>query len=114
MCTKQQFNDAIDKITTGVTEIMGDTLHSVLLYGSYARGDFNEESDIDIMILANVGSNELAPYRKRLNLLSSRTGLENDVMIAISLMDAQTVLTKCDAVPFYQNVLREGVNLLAG
>ena len=29
----------------------GDRLSKIILYGSYARGDFNEESDIDFMVL---------------------------------------------------------------
>jgi uncharacterized protein len=29
----------------------GDRLSKIILYGSYARGDFNEESDIDFMVV---------------------------------------------------------------
>lgn len=29
----------------------GDRLEKVILYGSYARGDFNEESDIDFWVV---------------------------------------------------------------
>ena len=28
-----------------------DRLSKIILYGSYARGDFNEESDIDFMVV---------------------------------------------------------------
>lgn len=31
----------------------GDRLSKIILYGSYARGDFNEESDIDFLVLLN-------------------------------------------------------------
>jgi len=31
----------------------GDRLREVVLYGSYARGDYDEESDIDLMIVLN-------------------------------------------------------------
>ena len=34
-----------------IKEVYGCHLKNVILYGSYARGDQNEESDIDIMIL---------------------------------------------------------------
>lgn len=35
---------------------------TIILYGSYARGDFNQDSDIDIMILAEVQSEEVSYY----------------------------------------------------
>ena len=31
--------------------ILGENLKKVILYGSYARGDYTENSDIDIMVL---------------------------------------------------------------
>jgi len=31
----------------------GDNLHQVWLYGSYARGDWNEDSDVDCMIVVS-------------------------------------------------------------
>ncbi|WP_041952156.1 nucleotidyltransferase domain-containing protein [Spirosoma spitsbergense] len=33
--------------------LYGDCLRDVVLYGSYARGDYDEESDIDLMVLLN-------------------------------------------------------------
>lgn len=34
-----------------IQKIYGLHLKSVILYGSYARGDYTPESDVDIMIL---------------------------------------------------------------
>lgn len=31
--------------------LYGRQLHSIILYGSYARSDFNEESDVDLLLL---------------------------------------------------------------
>ena len=30
--------------------IMGDSLKQMILYGSYARGDYGDNSDMDIMV----------------------------------------------------------------
>lgn len=32
-------------------QVYGDSLHTVYLYGSYARGDYDNESDIDIVAI---------------------------------------------------------------
>ncbi len=37
---------------------MGNDLRKIILYGSYARGDYCEESDVDIMILSALTENE--------------------------------------------------------
>ena len=34
-----------------VKRILGDKLTKIIVYGSYARGDYREDSDVDIMIL---------------------------------------------------------------
>ncbi len=34
-----------------ITEILGDKLVDVILFGSYARGDYTEESDVDVLIV---------------------------------------------------------------
>ena len=34
----------------GVKNILGKNLRKVILYGSYARGDYNDNSDVDTMV----------------------------------------------------------------
>lgn len=43
-------------------QLYGAKLKKVILFGSYARGDFGPESDIDIMIL---WASKIDPFRKR-------------------------------------------------
>jgi predicted nucleotidyltransferase len=50
-------NPAIESIVrdfkVALQGLYGDRLQEVVLYGSYARGDYDEESDIDLMIILN-------------------------------------------------------------
>ena len=55
-------NTALNKLTKGVQEIFGERAKKVILYGSYARGDFNKHSDIDIMILTDIPEEEMYKY----------------------------------------------------
>ena len=43
-------HDIIMEFARGVKRILGSSLKQVILYGSYARGDYNASSDIDIMV----------------------------------------------------------------
>ena len=37
-----------------VKNLFGGSLRQVILYGSYARGDYREDSDVDVMILVDL------------------------------------------------------------
>lgn len=52
---------------------LGRNLHQVILYGSYSRGDFSDDSDIDVLVLTEGAdvkkSNKLAAEISLRNLL---------------------------------------------
>ena len=39
------------KLKHGLIQLYGERLKGVYLYGSYARGDFQEGSDLDVMVI---------------------------------------------------------------
>ena len=86
-------------------------IDKIILFGSYARGDYDEESDVDIMMLLNCSEYETSEYRKIVCRLSSDLSLENDVMVSLMLNDKVSFYDRMDILPFYQNVQREGVLL---
>lgn len=43
----------VREFKSALQTLYGERLHGVVLYGSYARGDYDEESDIDLMVLFN-------------------------------------------------------------
>ena len=48
----------------GTKKILKNNLSKLIVYGSYARGDYKENSDIDVMILTPLSKEEycLRPY----------------------------------------------------
>ena len=47
----KELKELLDNYIKELKKVYGVHMRSIILYGSYARGDFNDESDIDIMIL---------------------------------------------------------------
>ena len=47
-------SDIIHDFAKSVRKMLGNSLDSVIVYGSYARGDYSELSDIDIMLLVSL------------------------------------------------------------
>ena len=113
MCTASTLNIITTNIVREVSSRIGDKLDSILLYGSYARGDFDNESDIDIMVLADISVDEANRVENELVSLTSSLGLEHDILISLYVKDCDTFYKWKDVLPFYQNVLRDGVKLIA-
>ena len=54
MCTQSTLNYITQSVREAAQNIFADSLDKVILFGSYARGDYDSESDIDIMILLDI------------------------------------------------------------
>ena len=112
MCTERQLQNALHETQAGLRNIFGSALSDVLLYGSYARGDQDEESDVDIMALVDMREQELAGYRRRVSDFTSDLDLAHGVVLSITLQDTQNFRRYAKTLPFFQNVMREGISLV--
>ena len=52
-------SDIMEDFAKNARKILGNSLDSVILYGSYARGDYSEFSDIDVMLLVSLGDEDI-------------------------------------------------------
>ena len=101
-------NNLMKETYSALSSVFGEKLDEVWLYGSYARGDFDAESDIDIMALVDLPKEQLAMYRRKVSDLSSDLDLKYDVLLSIKLQDKETFLRFSNTLPFFQNVMKEG------
>ncbi len=103
----------IEEYTSEVTKLLGKHLKQIILYGSYARGDFNADSDIDIMILTDFTDKEIVEYRSKVIEIAYDIEYDNDFEITISplLKNIDKFNYWLEALPFYMNVQKEGVVL---
>ena len=90
---------------------VGLQLDAVFLYGSYARGDYDMDSDIDFMILINCPASMLRIYQDAFDRLSSRLSLQYDITVSITLRDSETYNRFRSVLPFYSNIDREGIQI---
>ncbi|MBR1742421.1 MAG: nucleotidyltransferase domain-containing protein [Lachnospiraceae bacterium] len=105
----------LQKVTATVVgklvELLGDKINKIILYGSYARGDFDSESDIDIMILINGTEEDVIRYRKDVRRIANDVGLDNDILVSLLIKPRQFFEEWSDVIVFYKNVVNEGVTL---
>ena len=109
MCSKNTLEVLLKEAFGGLRGFFGDKLCSVILYGSYARGDYDDESDIDVMAVVDIDKNELASYRRPVCNYSCQLDLKYDVVLSIKLQDKETFDHWGSVLPFFKNVKRDGV-----
>ena len=71
----------LDQYTEILRKIYGSHLKTVILYGSYARGDYKADSDIDIMILLDLSDMDIKQYRHELSGKTFDFNMDHDLDI---------------------------------
>ncbi len=92
----------------GLVRIYGDKLKAVYLYGSYARGDYREGSDVDVMILLENYKNYWKEQSK-ISQLASDVSLEYDVTVSCIFVKEIQWNTASDERPLIYNIRKEGL-----
>ena len=89
--------------------IYGDQIAEVVLYGSYARGTQDEESDVDIAVILT-GKPTKEATDAMINCVSSHELVCGKVLSVIDIDSEQFNQWK-DILPFYKNIQKEGIVL---
>jgi predicted nucleotidyltransferase len=108
---KKNIDDLMEKYVCEIQKIYGSHLQKVILYGSYARGDYREDSDIDIMILLDISDIEIKEYFETLVDITFDFNMDNDVDIKPIVKNENHFRKWVLNYPFYANINREGVVL---
>lgn len=101
----------IDLYIEEIKKIYGTHVKQIILYGSYARGDFNEESDIDLMILLDISDLEIKSYFDAVSDMTFDFNMDNNLDIKPISKNIEHYKIWVDNYPFYSNISKEGIVL---
>jgi len=95
--------DIVNELTDNLRNRLGSRIYRIIIFGSYARGEEREESDLDVLIVGNVRLDEVIEITYPLSL-------KFGVYISPVVMPADhfEMLLKENS-NFLKNVLNEGV-----
>ena len=108
MCSANKPNEINRQMLDCYRETYGADLRSVILYGSYARGDFDDESDIDYTAIVDGDRRELQQKLKSVWARSAELGMENDVVISPTVIPESEYEQYKEILPYYRNIMEEG------
>ena len=111
MCSQNELDVLLKEIAAIYRKVFGDDIVKIVLYGSYARGTFDAESDIDIMILLDLTDMEIKNYRHQLSGLTYDFNMEHEIDIKPIAKNQEHFQKWLGIYPFYSNINSEGVEL---
>ena len=106
-------SDMIQDFAKNVRKLLGKSLDSVILYGSYARGEDAELSDIDVMILVSLSEEQIKSISDRVSDLAFEYMMKYGVDISPVITNTDHFNYWMDNLPYYRNIKDEGVRLNA-
>jgi len=104
---KEELKSIIQEFKDEIRAIAGANLKRVLLFGSYARGDAEEGSDIDLLLIFE--DEVLSDTRRKIRAFSNSLSLKYDVVISEFLFTEDDF--KKYKTPFLLNVKKEGISV---
>ena len=98
----------LEEVEEKLKELYGERLKGIILYGSYARGEANEGSDIDLIILLEDMEDILKEWEKYFPIIYE-IAFRNDVVISIVPLKEEDYKTR--DYPFILSARKEGIRI---
>ena len=92
------------------TVVPTDPVATLILFGSYARGDYREDTDIYLLVLLDKERTTIND-RERIGYPLHHLEMETDTAINPILYTKHTWNTRLRITPFYKNVTKAGIYL---
>jgi predicted nucleotidyltransferase len=103
----ENIKQILRELKKGLTEIFGDQLQAVYLFGSFARGEGKlPDSDIDVMVVMNGHFNAQAAEKRSIEFVASLC-LDYDVVIICHFVSDKRFAES--EMPFMINVRKDAV-----
>ncbi len=109
MCTQSQAVRILSEVYSACSAIFDDDIKEAYLYGSYARGDYTKESDVDILLTVGISRSEISKFRYLLASVSSDLSLKHNVTVSLTVKPHDDFMLYSTTLPFYSNVIKEGI-----
>jgi predicted nucleotidyltransferase len=101
-----QIRKLMKELKEGLAKIYGSQLEAVYLYGSYARGDYRDGSDVDVMVLLKSYRDYWKEYHRASDYVSD-VSLKYDRMVSYIIV--KEVQWRQSDIPVIRNIHKDGV-----
>ena len=113
MRTMQEISEIIAELCAKVALVFPQNKIAAILFGSYARGDADLDSDIDVLLLIDASRQEIASRNWQVGDLAADLLLDYGVVVSPIVENREYFSRNLDLLPFYRNIDHEGVMVSA-
>lgn len=111
MCTKRDFDYITNKVVECYRKEFGEKIIKILLFGSYARGEQNEDSDIDYVAIVDGDRLDLQNRVKNVWDAMFDISLEKDVVVSPTIVPYDEFEKYKGVSGYYKNIESEGIRV---
>ena len=109
MCSEMQLNSIIGQLCSGLKPLFPQGSMEAILFGSYARGEAEADSDIDVMILVDSSRQEISRKTWEIGDVAADILLKHGVVVSPVIENRSYFQENSDFIPLYRNITHEGI-----
>lgn len=111
MRLNQEVRKIIEELCGSMAALFLQNQIEAILFGSYARGDADPGSDIDVMILVDASRQDISARNWQVGDLAADFLLDYGMVVSPIVENRDYFNKNVNVLPFYRSVDREGVRL---
>lgn len=109
MCMSPIIQQIAAEYKNNLIKIYGDRLAEIVLFGSYARGDFHDESDIDFAVVFSDPNIRPSAEIPKISAIGAQLSLKYGLMLSSLPVSLDKKQTSMQGV--YQEIRKEGIRI---
>ncbi len=113
MRTRQEVTTIIAELYSRVALLFPQSRIEAILFGSYARGDADSGSDIDVLLLVDASRQDISAQNWEIGNLAAELLLDHGVVVSPVVENREYFNSNLHLFPFYRNIESEGVRISA-
>ncbi len=113
MCSQSEIRSIINELQNHLRALFPQDDFDVILFGSYARNEAQEGSDIDVMFLVNAPRQTIAQRHWQIGEAAAEVLMEHGVVVSPIVENRDYFNAYAHLLPFFRSIRREGVRISA-
>ncbi len=102
-------SNSLYQFSQQMKKIFGVYLSKIIVYGSYARGNYQDNSDVDVMVLVKLPEIEIKKLENDVYDIAFEIEMDTGIDISPIIKNEAQYEYWVDVLPFYRNIREEGV-----